>query len=710
MREESEVRSQKSEVSSWRFGLPALACLILLLWVLAYQLPFALHLAIGGDMALQRRDDDAPFLNGFHGSEPYSSQNWRFWELSPGYTYRWTEPEARIVVPGVGQGRFVVSLLAQSGRATGAPTQWTIGDSLIYGFVLPEPPADLRRYHFLATSDARGDLQLQLNSRVYEPPGEPRALGFVLRDVQIRSAQGWMMPAWAQLSWLMLSIALIAATSALLLPTRFSHANAAVRSGNLQAAIFLRHVPALLAFGLALVAAYLLAFHRTALTLFTPTLAALTASCGVFGLAAWALKRRLALSASFMPIAALVILSFVLRLGGILHPQAMFSDARFNANNFLQVGLGEIFFTAGLPADAGGGEAPYPPGVYILLLPLQFLFANTIDGRVLLMQSGTALLDSLVLAMIAIMLLRAGLRMRAALFASACYVLPPPLLESFSIGEYANLGGQALAMIFVTLLACGLLQNQRTDHGSRITLPTSYPLPTRSTFDALCSPLCALYSALAALILGLLVHSGVTLSLGLFTAAAWGVAVLGALRRRPSRVRQLTLVAALALGFTIIAYYSAPIFLQAIAARGEGLSTAGRTPLQVLSDTALSLLGLAKPPARGNPIPLALGLVNFVGLVLLWRRRDTASAALRFTLLAWWLGMLLSLGLQIVAGQGVRWILFIYPALCIAAGYALDRLWQRGPAGRVAATLALASIIVYGLSMWVTQIRDYFHI
>ena len=52
--------------------------------------------------------------------------------------------------------------------------------------------------------------------------------------------------------------------------------------------------------------------------------------------------------------------------------------------------LGGLFFTAGLPSDAGGGQAPYPPGLYLLLMPGELL-AGSGEARRLLMQGGTAL-------------------------------------------------------------------------------------------------------------------------------------------------------------------------------------------------------------------------------------------------------------------------------------------------------------------------------
>ncbi|NJN65393.1 MAG: hypothetical protein HC884_01110, partial [Chloroflexaceae bacterium] len=78
----------------------------LLLWVLAYQVPFEMALPIGGDTATHRRDYDAPFLHGFHESEPAHPAQPEWWTLSPGDAYRWTSSRAMVALPGVGGGQW----------------------------------------------------------------------------------------------------------------------------------------------------------------------------------------------------------------------------------------------------------------------------------------------------------------------------------------------------------------------------------------------------------------------------------------------------------------------------------------------------------------------------------------------------------------------------------------------------------------------------
>ena len=77
---------------------------------------------------------------------------------------------------------------------------------------------------------------------------------------------------------------------------------------------------------------------------------------------------------------------------------------------------------------------------------------------------------------------------------------------------------------------------------------------------------------------------------------------------------------------------------------------------------------------------------------------------------AGWLGAILSQGLLLVANQGVRWALFLTPLLCASAGLSLAAYWRRGRAGKLVAGVALVATLVYGLSVWIVQIRDYIHI
>lgn len=655
------------------------------LFVLAYQVPLRQTIAVGGDLAERRRFDDAPFLWDVNGSEPADilpdpanpagSLLWyEFLERNGGEPYRWTESLSTFVVPGAGGGRYVVSLRAAGGRPDGSatPIEWQFNSGPLLSFDLPAGP---RRYHMLIPADNSGDIRLTMRSTPLDAPGDPRELGFVLYQAQVAPlAAGWRAPAWPQIAGLTLVLASLAGSMHLLaIPPRLN---------------------LLLSAGTAIGAALSLALARSALTLFTPVLLGLS----LFALAAAAsvyLLTRVFGRADpntrifSRHIGALILLAFVLRMGGMLHPHAIYSDSGFHANKLFTLELGQVFQSATLPDEAGGGETPYPTGAYLLLAPGALLIPDGHRARVLLVQSGTALLDSLTVGMIALVVLRAGIGRAAALFAALCYLLPITALESFAVGELANLGGQALAMPWIMLLALGYAGSA---YRGRL-------LITVGLIGALCA--------------GLLGHSGVTLSVGAFTAAAWGIAWFSPWRRNQAAIdpRRLTFVAALALVLVILGYYSAPRYLAGFLSGGavSAAETTGTAPIALFSETIRGVLGLAPPRARFWPLPIFLGLAAIGGSLLLWRERRSEAAGLRIVLAAGWIGMFLTQGLLLVADQGVRWSIFLYPLLCLSAGVLLGVLWDRGRLERIGAVLITSGILGYGLLMWIIQIRDYFH-
>lgn len=672
-----------------RLLLPLLALLTsgLLTWSGAYQMPFTQTLSVGGDREQQRRYDDAPFFRAINSSEPADQVVdptrpecqgeptptglgcliwwWELAERTGQRPYRWTSDETHFVLPGVGPGRYLIELHAV-GAPGGTPVTWESAGGPRYTLTIPEGIP--RRYYLLTGSGPNDELRLVMRAQSFTDPSITRELGFVLYTLHTQALPTpWRMPAWPQLAWL-----------ALITTTLYLWAIAAA-SGLRGAAIL-----SLLA---VVSTTYSLIFHRTALTLFTPLVATLCSLGAMVTVAAAWFERRTGREVA--AVTALVMAAFALRVAGMLHPHAIFSDTALQANKLFEASLGRIFLSAGLPSGAGGGMAPYPPALFILLMPFQLFGSEDHATRILLVQIGSALLDSLVAALIWLLLLRSGLGRRAALFAAALYLLPVAALESFSIGELANLGGQALAMPFLTLLALGFA----TPHADRrfwsLTLLT------------------------LTLTMALVAHSGVTLSVGAFVAVAWAMALISRLRRRPWPISpwRLGLVAAISLSFVLMSYYSAPIYLERISSGVEG-SGMGRSMSVVVGETGLGLLGVIPPHARARPLPTLLSLSAMVGLVLLWvaPSHHAGRMRLRALLAAWWVATLLTQGLLLVAEQGVRWALFLYPALALTAGPLLAALWSRGRAGRLVAALLLAAIVIIGLSQWIVQLRDYKHL
>ncbi|NJN68428.1 MAG: hypothetical protein HC884_17795 [Chloroflexaceae bacterium] len=314
-----------------------------------------------------------------------------------------------------------------------------------------------------------------------------------------------------------------------------------------------------------------------------------------------------------------------------------------------------------------------------------------------------ALFDGLVVALLWLLLHRAGWGQRGAALGAALYLAPAPLMTSFSVGEYANIGGQFMALPVLALLAW-------TDDAWET---WEYRL-----------------ALLALLCVGMLGHMGVALSLTLVLIVWGGVALAPLLPFLPSRpalrptlVRgtEFLLTGAAAAGIVVGVYYSSPTFMPLLAQRLAGETDPASKPAAPLPGAG-ALLDIAARflPAHSKLLPLLL-LCGAAGAVLLWLRcqnpadrgtiTELASPCSSFSrvVVAWWGGVLLSLGLFLFVRQGVRWEPFLYPVLCLGAGPLLAALWRRGRAGALVAGVGVLLPVGYGLMVWIERLRFAYH-
>ncbi|MEO7911201.1 MAG: hypothetical protein ABIV47_16270 [Roseiflexaceae bacterium] len=642
----------------------------LLLWTLGYQAPYAHRLDIGGSLQAGRRYDDTPFLDNFNDSEPNPIPD------HATLLYRWSRADSTIAFPGIGGGRWLARVRAGTGsRPDLVLSKWDDGT---HTYIIAATKAQ-RDYEIVVEADSAGDLTLHIATPPLTPAGDPRILGLVISRVVVAPIGGGRAPAARQLALLALALALIYA-----LLRRF----------------MLSRRPALAcALALAALAALLLARERMALTLLTPLLPAILAGCYALGLGLdallWIADCRLQIADYRTnnpkskiqnlqsPIIALILLAVALRLGGMLHPHAIFSDDGLNAHNLIGFTSGQVYFTEGLPSEAGGGQAPYPPGQYIMVAPAQLLLQTGLDGIAslrLLLKIANAVWDSLVVGFVWYVLRRCGCGRRAALLGAALYVLPPPLLKSLSVGEFANVFGQGLALPLLALLATRVRELRQKKF---------------------------LLVLLALFALALLGHLGVVISLaGLLICLGliW-------LTRQAYRGAFLALLlAGLLAGVLVALFYYTALWDVLINRIGSSPATASGLQSPTIAHKLAQQAGSVH--AYGiHALALVLGLLGVV-LVALARSRGRSGGAmpgLAMLLLAWWGGTLLSLGLLLFANQGVRWQSFLYPVLCLGAGPALAALSARGRAARVVMVGLVVFLAWYGLAFWVVQISDYLH-
>lgn len=632
----------------------------LLLTVLAYQMTPAFTLHIGGDKNTRLRWYDSPFLHGFHAPEPDRPQT-DWWAL-PEQPYRWAEDAAEIELPGVGGGPWLVTLSASSGRPDGTPTtaQITIGAGQQQSILIAP---QVRRYYLLGNAE-QGDLKLLIQTPRFVAANDPRPLGVVIyRLYATPPITTRPTPAPGQLLLQLLIIALIAGCA------RFLHMGA--------------RMVAILALVLGTIAAGLLIFDRLGLTIATPGLAVIAGACLILALlfapllaAASRGLRVVASTGERGAVVGTVVAGFAARMTGATHPYARYSDLQFNVNNMLRVIGGELFLTAGLPCDAGAGRAPYPPAQYILQAPLRLLleFGSRDDLAMRLMQGSVACFEATGSALIWLILRRCGLSKQAALFGALLYILPLPLLRSYSVGEMANLFGQVLVPPLLLLLI-------------------TWPPPERIFRWAVVGGL---------LWVGLLFsHTGVTISAACLLAA-WGFLQL--VTRRQSQLMTFSVALILAGIAALLLFYSAYAYLPGQnRANTQALAAVGQIcpPGYPFGPKLLGNLGLGIGPQGSLSVPFVLAA--FVGLLCVRHTR------LRLLLVAAVLGLLLSLGTLLVSDQPVRWAHFLYPSVCLAAGVGLAAWARRGSAGRVLVGIIVAYVAWFSADAWIGQIADYLH-
>ncbi|MEM8530669.1 MAG: hypothetical protein AAGF95_07490, partial [Chloroflexota bacterium] len=637
---------------------------------LAYQWPYTHQLDVGGNRVERTRGFDAPFVGtSFNASEPASlraedgcEQDCAWWQL-PQEPYRWAKPDATMFLPGLGGGDWDVSIRAR-GHPVETPTlsEWSDGHTTTTVALVSDP---LRVYHMLVQSDTRGDVTLHFTTPRYEPANnDPRSLGFVVSQVVIAPTSGLRWPALPQLGLLAVTVALVYGLSRRLDAPRLWVSAVGV-------------VLVLAAMGMLMV-------WRLHFTIYTPMLA----SIAVVSYAIAALLLRLppidqrVVTTRIWPgmqvqqvVIALIVLAFALRLGGMVHPYTQNSDIGLNVNNMADLTMGKVYFTEGLPSETGGGQAPYPPGQYIAFAPLQLLLPMSQEGRQVLLQFGNALIDSLVVGMLWYVLWRSGVGVGASLLSAALYVSALTLLKSFSIGEFANIFGQGMALPLLALLA--------TEARS---------LRHMAMWGV----------ALVLMLVAFLGHLGVTISLALtlgWLCIAWVAA----------RRERLPVGALVALGVTMIVwvglfYYSAFAHLLFAPPTAQ---TAAETSTGGVSQIMGQLGRLLRVDHPLSALLVGLGATGTVLLGLHHKAEERSQRTLWLVLLAWWGTTLFSLSVFLFRAQGLRWEHFLYPALCLGAGPALAALWVRGYIGRLVALVTFAFLMWRGIALFIMQLIDY---
>jgi toxin CptA len=658
------VNLQSAILLLWLLSLPAL-------WQSLVVAP-RLRVEVGawGDHAV---------LSGVHGPEQAARED-----------YRWTTARADLALPNL-SGRYeLLQLRAHGWRPEGLPSPavrleaggrpWgelrTTPGQRVYSVLLPhDPAAAVTRVRFVSES--------------YSPPGDPRQVGVALDWVELRALARSDGPSAAQFGGqaLLLALALLLVWS-LALPAGWAFAAAlsfcvATVGANLWEPLWVSlGLPFWLALAAGLIGAtwvvaprfyVLMAGGRQATNDQRPTTNDRDRSSFVVRRSSFVVRHSsfvIRRSSSWMsPLQsrvawALVVAAFALRLVGAAHPLFDARDMPVHTRWLGIVAGGELYLYS-TPAELQNRRTFNPPAGYLLLLPLRLLLP---EPR-LAVQVGTALLDAL--GCVLLLPLARELRMgpRGALLGLALYLALPINMTMMWWGFAANAIAQSLWLLLLWLLL-------------RLTrAPTPPALALTSVAGAVC-----LMTHVGALVL-------VVATVGLLAALGWR-AVPGDGRRALIGAALLALLFALPVYFTaaaapLVGQERGPATLDLAASLARGIARLGERVGLVGRALALGWL----PPVAGLA-PLGLLL-----LARSPRRHPLQRALLGASLLVCALFFLAYLFLGLLT----RYIYFVTPLVCLAAGAALARLWAR-PGGRwVVGALALL-VCWAGAALWLAGV------
>ncbi len=403
--------------------LPGLLALFLSAWVLSW--PWHTRIDIGGQY-------DSPYLQGFHAAE-YNSQQ----DLS----FRWSQPAARLTLPGAGPSTVLELRLHGSEDLASAMLEVGTGRPL----ELPLRPGWQRVVLLPPADPLGGDATVTLQTAPQVSDSDPRERGIVLDRVAL-TAQGHA-PLWGQAFLIGLSVALASLLS--------GWASRRAWIGLL--------IGLLLALALAAVLAIDGGSVRLMLTAYTGRLVLVLAvgggvALGMERLLNWLNHRGIVClsPAARRALAAVALLAFVLRFGGMAYPLNYNSDLPLILGRTWLVREGQLaslFFPnpALTPVQWGEGfTIPRSPFYYIITVPVTLLPGEA--GAELGMMAWSSAVDALAVVLVGILALYAGGGSRAGVMAAfLAATLPVGLMFTVSWGILPTLFGQCLALLTLVL-------------------------------------------------------------------------------------------------------------------------------------------------------------------------------------------------------------------------------------------------------------------
>lgn len=599
-------------------------------------------------------------------------------EESPRGAQRWTAPEAEIILRGVGSAPLQVRLRFFGGAAAGAdrPLRISSGDQLLLETHMRADWQDLLVLLPAGSADAAsGDLRLRLSTVPLSAPGDPRALGVSLNELQVRSlAPSGSIPGELLFELLLLVLATFWALRSAGLPSHYAGPAVlallllffsllaglwpGLPSARLDAAIALDVLAEVLPLTL------LLAGGLRALRGFRP----LRAQSG----------RALAL------VHTAVLLIFTLRLAGVLHPQFATVDQVLRANQLLNLAQGraEVVLPQLEQQHEWGTREPVPYSVltYYLLMPLAWL-PGDLDDLVSRVKLVTVLLDASVPLLLWALLHGGPQRDFGAAWAAMVYAAFPIGYLFFHDGSFPTTVGIWLVLLALVLLRQAFWQQGKLRPG--LVLPAM--AATGLAFGSYVTHI------------AFLPFLGAVMGLSMYTLAG------SSMRQRALR---LTLAGAAAVIGGWIVFYGSytlplvqrtiPAFLGLMASEGAVGRDAERffdTPLNSFPEHLIAHF-------RVWPVLLAIMAL----LILLWNWRGRFICHLGLAFIALFISTSIA---EYWFGLWNKHIYFVAPGIALLAGMGLAWLAARGRAGRLVALLLLAYLFWESSAAWANRVLFY---
>jgi hypothetical protein len=640
--------------------LPRLYVVLLIglaVWVVAYQVKRDYVVQIA-DLAYH------PYISNFNDIEKTSTD--------PPLVYRWSKGNPRIFLPGIGNEPVQLSITTIGSRPSGPPPEITLS---VRGqtFKVQTEDAEHTDTLLVERGDAwNGDFFLDVSVPSFSPPGDPRELGVIIKEVMIRPAtydlRPIVVPSVGTLGFFLVGITATYLVG--LITTR----------GRWIA------MPAVFS-GIVLIAVGIVAV-RPEMGFLAGQLPSLTAWALLFGAVGRALLDALVWPggrwSGFVAAAgsAAFAIAFTIRFGGLTYAQFLTSDLVFHVHNTESVLRGDWLFTAGLP---DGTQVPYPPAHYALVSVLSWLLGGSEEMLGLLLKWSSSLLDAaccLGLAWAGWRLVPGALGGTAALV----YACSPAAFDLFSAGNYTNIFAQSV--LNLTLLGALVFLNHW--HRGKELVPSLF----------LTTGFC----------LTMLGHYGMMLGalaiLGFY--AVW--IIMSKARKRPTGGAIWLLGsggAALIASFALYYWHFANEMMGQWTAVFDKLL--GRSPNNksaVPQGSPDFAEGLRKLPGKVYDLVGGYLVISGVfGAALLSRLNPAARALIG----SWLLATVLFAFLDQVVGDSVRWYYLGAAAVSLLAGRFLGLLLTRGSRAKVFCGLVLGVMALNMLLFWTGLIFSRYH-